>query len=94
MAEENYLKALYKLSQDGNTRVSTNDLARNLETAAASVTDMIQKLSDKKLVVYQKYKGCLLSPSGKEAAMKLVRKHRAVGSIPSRQIRLWMGSGA
>lgn len=76
ISEENYLKALYKLSQDGNSRVSTNDIARSLSTAAASVTDMIQKLSDKGLVEYEKYKGCQLSPDGRSEAMGLIRKHR------------------
>jgi DtxR family Mn-dependent transcriptional regulator len=76
ISEENYLKALYKLSQDGSGRVSTNDMARSLNTAAASVTDMIQKLSDKDLVEYEKYKGCQLSPTGRNEAMGLIRKHR------------------
>lgn len=76
ISEENYLKAIYKLSQKGHDRVSTNAIAKEMATAAASVTDMIQKLADKDLVNYQKYKGSQLSPSGLNIAMKLIRKHR------------------
>ena len=42
--EENYLKAIYKLSEQGNGNVSTNRIAESVNTAAASVTDMLQKL--------------------------------------------------
>lgn len=73
--EEDYLKAIYNLSIEGNP-VSTNALAENLNTKASSVTDMIQKLSDKKLVNYVKYKGATLSKSGEKIALKVIRKHR------------------
>ena len=48
--EEDYLKAIYSLSK--GQPVSTNDLANELKVKASSITDMIKKLSDKKL--YQK----------------------------------------
>ena len=46
-----------------------------MQTTAASVSDMLKKLSQKKVVFYQKYKG-LISPKGKEIALKVIRKHR------------------
>ena len=76
ISEENYLKAIYKLSQNGGQRVSTNAIAGEMKTAAASVTDMIQKLSEKELVDYKRYKGTILSPLGNTLAMRLIRKHR------------------
>ena len=48
--EENYLKAIYKLSLNGVQGVSTNAIADKLATKPSSVTDMIKKLADKKLV--------------------------------------------
>ena len=45
--EENYLKAIYKLSQDDSA--TTNAIAVELKTKAASVTDMLKKLADKKI---------------------------------------------
>ncbi|HUR30197.1 MAG TPA: metal-dependent transcriptional regulator [Saprospiraceae bacterium] len=75
-AEENYLKAILRLSKPHDVTVSTNEIAAHLETSAASVTDMLKKLSDKELITYQKYKGAQLSELGNKIATKLVRKHR------------------
>ena len=75
-SEENYLKALYKISQVKGNPVSTNDLAEELSTSAASVTDMIKKLYEKKLVDYQPYQGAVLTASGGKIATQLVRRHR------------------
>ncbi|TNE82363.1 MAG: metal-dependent transcriptional regulator [Bacteroidetes bacterium] len=72
--EENYLKAIFKLSDGGE--VSTNALAEEMNTRAASVTDMIKKLSEKELVDYEKYKGVSLSDKGRDVAVSVVRKHR------------------
>ncbi|MBC7383212.1 MAG: metal-dependent transcriptional regulator [Bacteroidia bacterium] len=74
--EENYLKAIYKLQEKNNDAINTNSIARVMSTTAASVTDMIKKLSDKKLLEYQKYKGVQLTESGKKTAIETVRKHR------------------
>lgn len=75
LAEENYLKALYKLGGKSN-EVQTNSLADELSTKASSVTDMMKKLSDKKLVNYEPYKGVSLTNSGSEVALTVIRKHR------------------
>ena len=47
-----------------------------MDTKASSVTDMIKKLSDKKLLIYKKYQGVRLSNGGKKIAVATVRKHR------------------
>lgn len=75
LAEENYLKALYKLGGKTN-EVQTNALADELNTKASSVTDMMKKLSDKKLVNYEPYKGVSLTNNGSEIALTVIRKHR------------------
>lgn len=74
--EENYLKAIFKLSLPKTEGVSTNAIAEELSTKASSVTDMIKKLSDKKLVHYIKYKGATLTPKGKKIAVSIIRNHR------------------
>ena len=74
--EENYLKAIYKLSKKSNKGVSTNALAERMETKASSVTDMIKKLAGKKLVDYKKYQGVTLTKSGQKIAVDIIRKHR------------------
>ena len=75
-AEENYLKAVYHLSNGGNKKVSTNAIAESLQTKPASVTDMIRKLSDKGLLTYRKYQGVNMSEAGLKATLAVVRKHR------------------
>jgi DtxR family Mn-dependent transcriptional regulator len=75
-AEENYLKSIYHLAEDGVKEVLTNAIAEAMNTKAASVTDMIKKLSAKKLVAYEKYHGVQLTPQGKSEALMVVRKHR------------------
>ena len=44
LTEENYLKAIYHLSEAGTKPVLTNDLADAMHTKAASTTDMMKKL--------------------------------------------------
>ena len=75
-AEENYLKAIYHLSDGGRHEVSTNAIAEVLKTKAASVSDMIRKLNDKGAILYQKYQGVNVSDEGKTAALQVIRKHR------------------
>lgn len=74
--EENYLKAIYKLIERKGDTVSTNALAETMKTKAASVTDMLKKLSLKKLINYQKYQGVTLSEKGEKVALSIIRKHR------------------
>lgn len=76
ITEENYLKAIFKLSEKNNKPVSTNAIARQMQTSAASVTDMLKRLAEKELLKYTKYKGVTLTDSGGRIATDLVRKHR------------------
>ncbi len=76
LAEENYLKAIFKLSEKNPDNVFTNDIASLLNMKAASVTDMLQKLGEKKLILYKKYQGVSLTQSGKKIALGIIRKHR------------------
>lgn len=74
--EENYLKTIYHLSEAGQQAVLTNELAIALNTKPASVTDMVKKLSLKKLIEYEKYYGVTLTKPGKANALTIIRKHR------------------
>lgn len=76
--EENYLKAIYTLSGkiSHNNFVSTNSIADEMQTKAASVTDMVKRLAEKSLLNYIKYKGVQLSIEGRKIATDLIRKHR------------------
>jgi len=74
--EENYVKAIYHLSEGGVQEVLTNAIAESMSTKAASATDMIKKLSAKKLISYEKYYGVKLTALGKAEALLIIRKHR------------------
>ena len=76
LSEENYLKAIFHLGKRGSNSVSTNAIANRMQTKASSVTDMLRKLSEKRLANYQKYKGVHLTEDGKLAAINVIRKHR------------------
>ena len=74
-SEEDYLKAVYHLQRE-NKSVSTNAIASYLEMKPSSVSDMLKKLADKKLIYYKKYKGSSLTKKGKLIALSIIRKHR------------------
>ena len=75
-AEENYLKAIYHLSDGGTKSVSTNDVAAEIKTKAASVSDMLRKLGEKEVIEYRKYYGVNITEEGKKRALQTIRKHR------------------
>jgi DtxR family transcriptional regulator, Mn-dependent transcriptional regulator len=76
LTEENYLKAIFKLSEDGTKSVLTNELAATMHIRAATVTDMLKRLASKDLIAYEKYHGVEITKQGKAEALKIIRKHR------------------
>ncbi|WP_316823555.1 metal-dependent transcriptional regulator [Pedobacter gandavensis] len=76
--EENYLKALLKLSfqNEDKPEAGTNEMAAHLGVKPATATDMLKKLKEKDLVNYKKYGKILLTSSGKQQALEILRKHR------------------
>ncbi len=75
-SEENYLKEIYHLEFHSKKEISTNAIAEKLQTKASSVTDMMKKLADKKVLNYKRYQGVTLTDSGKKNAANIIRKHR------------------
>jgi len=76
LTEENYIKAIYHLSSNGEKTVNTNAIASAMQTKASSVTDMIKKLSEKNYADYKKYQGVTLTDDGRRVAVNIIRKHR------------------
>ncbi len=75
--EENYLKALLKISfETGIEEVGTNELAQALAVKPATANDMLKKLKEKELVRYEKYGKITLSATGRKNAIDVLRKHR------------------
>ena len=75
--EENYLKALVKITIDSEqSEVGTNELAKVLAVKPATANDMLKKLKEKKMVDYEKYGKITLTKEGKNLAIDIIRKHR------------------
>lgn len=76
--EENYLKALISLTvfETDVEEVGVNALAKNLGVRPATVSDMVRKLRDKKLVNYERYGKVSLTKKGKLEGMMVIRRHR------------------
>ena len=74
-AEENYIKAIFRLQQT-DSNVTTNELSAELKTKPASVTDMLKRLKEKKILHYERYYGVTLTAEGKKVALSIIRRHR------------------
>jgi DtxR family transcriptional regulator, Mn-dependent transcriptional regulator len=71
--EENYLKAIYSLSERAESfDTSTNEIALKTSTKPPTVSDMLRKLAEKKLVTYEKYKRVQLTKSGRHIAIQII----------------------
>lgn len=74
-AIENYLKALFTLSEDSEA-INVTDLARRMEVSLPTVNSMVKKLASMGLVNYERYKPVELTESGRREAALIIRKHR------------------
>lgn len=76
---ENYLKAIYKLSRGGSAEAaSTGQIAAALGVSPGTVTSMLKTLSESGLANYTPYEGARLTDSGKELALRVLRRHRLI----------------
>ena len=76
---EDYLKAVYDLERLGGT-AATNDIAHRLGVAPASVSGMVRRLAEQGLLAYERYRGVRLTPAGRRAALRTLRRHRIIES--------------
>ena len=76
LVEENYLKALFHLSNNGVGDVNVKDLSKHLDIKMPTVNSMMKKLAEKGLVYYESYKPLRLTEIGILKAALIVRKHR------------------
>ncbi len=76
LTEENYLKGIFRISQAKNIKITLTAIAEELSVNAASVVDMIKKLTEKELIIYDKVNGVKLTGRGSQAALTIIRNHR------------------
>ena len=71
---EDYIEQIFILiDTKGYARVS--DIAEQLDVHPSSVTKMVQKLDKDKYLIYEKYRGFILTDKGKKIGKKLVFRH-------------------
>ncbi|MEK3886097.1 transcriptional regulator MntR [Bacillus sp. FSL K6-3431] len=71
---EDYIEQIYLLIENkGYARVS--DIAEALAVHPSSVTKMVQKLDRDGYLIYEKYRGLILTPKGKKIGGRLVERH-------------------
>ena len=73
-AAQDYLKAIWKLGQDG--RATTSAIADELGVSPASATGMLKRLASLGLVEHERYHGASLTLAGERVALEVVRHHR------------------
>jgi DtxR family Mn-dependent transcriptional regulator len=74
---EDYLKAIYSLSERGGT-ATTNSIAEVMDVQPASVTGMVKRLAETGLLEHAPYRGVHLTPTGEREALRVVRRHRII----------------
>ena len=75
-AVQDYLKAIYKLGQGEEGSVTTSLIAERLGVAPASVTNMVKKLAEMRLLEHTPYQGVELTAAGEKIALEIIRHHR------------------
>ena len=76
---ENYLKAILQLElKTGAATTSTGSLATALDVSPGTVTSMLKTLAESGHATYRPYEGVTLSDSGRQVALKIVRRHRLI----------------
>jgi Mn-dependent DtxR family transcriptional regulator len=77
---EDYIEQIYILIEDkGYARVS--DIAEALSVHPSSVTKMVQKLDKDQYLVYEKYRGLVLTPKGNKTGQRLVYRHELLEQL-------------
>jgi DtxR family transcriptional regulator, Mn-dependent transcriptional regulator len=74
---EDYLKVIFEL-EAGAGAASTNEIAAELGIAPASVSGMVRRLAEQRLIAHQPYRGVRLTAAGRRAALRTIRRHRVI----------------
>ena len=72
---EEYLEAIYRLEKKTGS-AKTMELARQLKVVPGSVTNTIENLERRGLVIHEPYKGVKLTEKGRKLALNVLRRHR------------------
>jgi Mn-dependent DtxR family transcriptional regulator len=76
-AIEDYLEQIHNLIE-GKGYARVVDIAKNLGISQASVTNMIQKLDAEGFVIYERYRGVVMTDSGRKIGQEIARRHEVL----------------
>lgn len=82
---EDYLKVIYHLSSQGGF-ATTSDIAAMLLVAPPSVSGMVKRLSETGLIEHVPYRGVQLTNQGRDAALRMIRRHRILEVYLTQQL--------
>lgn len=85
--DENYLKETYVFQQE-HGRATTSMFAERFGSSAATVTGMLKRLAERKLVEYEPYRGVTLTETGRAIALEVIRHHRLLETYLSQALGL------
>lgn len=74
---EDYLEVIYKLIQEKGYARAT-DIAQRLDVRPPSVTEMVQRLDEDGLLLYERYRGIKLTEAGEAVAKSVIKIHTMV----------------
>ena len=73
---EDYVKAIYALTLEPDQAASTSQIAERLGITAGSVSTMLKRMDASGLAEHIPYRGVRLTPSGRQLALTVIRRHR------------------
>lgn len=76
--EREMLKAIHRRAPDGDRPAHTGELAEDLGVTAGTATNLVKRLAERGLVDHRPYRGAVLTPEGRRAAVSAIRRHRIV----------------
>lgn len=81
-AMEDYLEQIYNLIEmKGYARVV--DIAANLGISQASVTNMIRRLHQEEFLIYERYRGVVLTDQGRRIGKEIAKRHEVLTRLLS-----------
>ena len=86
---ENYVKTVYQTCvRQGNSPAGTGQIANALGVSPGTVTSMLKTLSESGLAEYTPYEGVNLTESGRNLALRVLRRHRLIELFLSQTLEL------
>lgn len=76
VSKEDYLTEIYRLQFRNNRAAKITEIAMALKISKPSVSQMIRKLAQEKLIMFEKYGSITLTKKGIKHARVIIRKHQ------------------